>query len=78
MKVTVYSTPVCPWCNKLKEWLKIHKVEFEEIDVSIDMDSARKMIERTGQMGVPVTEVDGQIVVGFDINKLKKLLRIEK
>lgn len=78
MKVTVYSTPMCPWCNRIKEWLKKHKIEFEEIDVSIDMDSAREMIQKSGQMGVPVTEVDGQIVVGFDINKLKKLLKIEE
>ena len=78
MKVTVYSTSTCPWCVKLKEWLKENKIEFEEIDVSIDLDSARRMVEKTGQMGVPVTEIDNQFVTGFDINKLKELLKIEE
>ena len=78
MKITVYSTPVCPWCVKLKEWLKRNKIEFEEIDVSTDLDSAKSMVEKTGQMGVPVTEIDGQFVIGFDINKLKEILKIEK
>ena len=78
MKITVYSTPVCPWCVKLKEWLKRNKIEVEEIDVSTDLDSAKSMVEKTGQMGVPVTEIDGQFVIGFDINKLKEILKIEK
>ena len=76
MKVTVYSTSTCPWCTRLKDWLKENKIEFEEIDVSIDLDSARRMVEKTGQMGVPVTEIDNQFVTGFDINKLKELLKI--
>ncbi len=76
MKVKVYSAPTCPWCNKVKEWLKEQKIEFEEIDVSIDIDSARTMVEKTGQMGVPVIEIDEQFVVGFDVNKLKQLLKI--
>jgi len=78
MKVKVYSTPTCPWCHKVKEWLTEHKIEFEEIDVSIDMDSAKEMVEKTGQMGVPVIEIDGKYVLGFDVNKLKQLLKIEK
>ncbi|MCK4700865.1 MAG: glutaredoxin family protein [Bacteroidales bacterium] len=76
MKVTVYSTSTCPWCTRLKDWLKENKIEFEEIDVSIDLDSARRMVEKTGQMGIPVTEIDNQFVTGFDINKLKELLKI--
>ena len=78
MKITVYSTPVCPWCIKLKEWLKKHNIEFEEIDVSVDLESAKKMVEKTGQMGVPVTEIDDILVIGFDINKLKELLNIKE
>ncbi|UZE93925.1 MAG: glutathione S-transferase N-terminal domain-containing protein [Candidatus Pacearchaeota archaeon] len=78
MKVKVYSTPICPWCGKLKDWLKEKNIEFEEIDVSIDLDSAKKMVEKTGQMGVPVTEIDGRFIVGFDINKLKQLLKIKE
>lgn len=77
MKIKVYSTPTCFWCSKLKEWLKQNKIEFEEIDVSEDAKAAQEMIEKSGQMGVPVTEIDGKIVVGFDVNALKKLLKIK-
>jgi len=76
MKVIVYSTPTCPWCVRLKEWLKQNKVSFEDIDVSKDEKAAMEMVEKSGQMGVPVTEINGEIVVGFDVNALKKLLKI--
>lgn len=76
MKVIVYSTQGCPWCVKVKEWLKENKIEFEEIDVGANMNAAREMVEKSGQMGVPVIDINGQIVVGFDINKLKELLKI--
>ncbi len=75
--VKVYSTPVCPYCVALKAFLKEHNVEFEEIDVSKDEKAAREMIEKTGQMGVPVLEVDGQFVVGFDKERISKLLALE-
>jgi len=82
MKVTVYSTPTCPWCIKVKEWLKDHHVDFKDIDVSSDRDSAQAMIDLTGQMGVPVTSIkasdDGEEVhiIGFDDKALKKALGI--
>lgn len=76
MKVIVYTTPQCFWCNQLKEWLKQHKIKFEERDVSKDSRAAQEMIEKSGQMGVPVIEIDGKIVVGFDVKALKKLLNI--
>jgi len=76
MKVKVYTTPACSYCYALKNFLKEHQVEFEEIDVSADSEAAEKMIEKSGQMGVPVTEVNGEIVVGFDREKLVKLLNI--
>ena len=56
-KVEVYTTPICPYCVALKEFLKENKVEFEEIDVSQDEMAAKEMIEKTGQMGVPVLEI---------------------
>jgi len=76
-KVIVYGTPTCPWCDKVKDWLKENKVEFEYIDVAADQDKVKEMVEKTGQMGVPVIDVDGTIVIGFDVNKLKGLLKIE-
>lgn len=78
MEVIVYSTQACSWCTKLKEWLTEHNIGFKEIDVGLDVDAAKKMVEKSGQMGIPVIEIDGQIVVGFDINKLKELLKIEE
>ncbi len=78
MTVKVYTTPVCPYCFTLKDFLKQHKVEFEEIDVSRDEKAAKDLIEKSGQMGVPVLEIDGQIVVGFDKEKISELLNIRE
>ena len=75
--VKVYSTPICPYCVSLKAFLKEHNIEFEEIDVSQNERAAKEMIEKTGQMGVPVLEADGEFVVGFDREKIIKLLNIE-
>ena len=68
---------MCPYCTTLKEFLKERGVEFEEIDVSQDEKAMQEMVEKTGQMGVPVLEVDGEIVVGFDREKIIKLLKLE-
>ncbi len=65
-KIKVYSTPTCPWCVKLKEFLNEKKVEYEDIDVSTNHEAAKEMIEKSGQMGVPQTEINGKIIVGFD------------
>jgi glutaredoxin-like YruB-family protein len=77
-KVKVYSTPTCPWCHKAKEFLKEHKVDFEDIDVASNHDAAHEMIEKSGQTGVPVIEIDGEIVVGFDRARLSELLGIKE
>ena len=77
MKVTVYSTQACPWCVKLKDWLNEHKIAFKDIDVSKDETAAMEMVAKSGQMGVPVTDIDGNIVVGFDVDELKKRLKIK-
>lgn len=77
MKVIVYSTPTCPWCDKLKEWLKQNKINFQDIDVARNEKAAQEMVKKSGQMGVPVTEIDNKIVVGFDVKKLKELLKIK-
>ncbi len=73
-KVTVYSTPTCPHCKHAKDFLKEKNVEFEDVDVSADRDKAKEMVEKSGQMGVPVIDVDGKIVVGFDQAKLEEMI----
>jgi glutaredoxin-like YruB-family protein len=73
-KVKVYSTPTCPFCIMLKKFLKDNNIEFEDVDVSRDMNAAREMVDKTGQMGVPVIEVDGEFVIGFDKGRIKELL----
>jgi len=76
-KVKVYSTSTCPYCTMAKEFLRENKIEFEDIDVGADHEKAREMIEKSGQMGVPVIDVNGEIIVGFDKEKLKKALKLE-
>lgn len=65
-KVKVYSTSTCPWCIRAKEFLQENKIPFEEINVAEDMDAAEEMVSKSGQRGVPVIDVDGEIIVGFD------------
>lgn len=76
MNVIVYSTPTCPWCTRVKDFLKEKGIEFKNIDVSADPVAAQKMVQKSGQMGVPVVEIDGEFVVGFDELRLKQLLNI--
>ena len=78
MKVTVYSTPTCPWCVKTKEFLHENSIKFEDINVAADSKAAQEMIQKSGQMGVPVTDIDGEIIVGFDKNRLKQVLKLDK
>lgn len=76
-KVRVFSTPVCPYCFTLKEFLKEQGVEFEDINVAKNSQAKKEMIKKSGQMGAPVVEIDGEIVVGFDREKICKLLNIK-
>ncbi|MBL7084616.1 MAG: glutaredoxin family protein [Candidatus Omnitrophica bacterium] len=75
-KVKVYSTPTCPYCIRLKDFLKQNNVAFEDIDLSSNQQAAQEMIDKTGQMGVPVVDIDGEIVVGFDKERISQLLGI--
>lgn len=77
MKVIVYSTETCPYCDMAKEFLKKNKVKFKDINVNEDKEAAMEMISKSGQTGVPVIDVDGQITVGFQQDKLKKLLKLK-
>jgi glutaredoxin-like YruB-family protein len=65
-KVIVYSTPICPYCHMVKDFLKERGVEFEDIDVARDQEKAKEMMSKSGQMGVPQIEINGKIIVGFD------------
>jgi glutaredoxin-like YruB-family protein len=75
-RVTVYSTPTCTWCNTLKTWLNKNNIRYTDIDVSSDQRAAEELVRRSGQQGVPQTDINGRIVVGFDQNKLRELLEI--
>lgn len=75
-KVKVYSTQSCPWCHKAKEFLKEHNIEFENKDVGEDENARKEMIDASGQMGVPVLDIDGTIIVGFDVEKIKSALKL--
>lgn len=76
-KVTVYSTPTCSWCNRLKQYFKDNNIKFTDIDVSKDQRAAQEMVKKSGQQGVPQTDINGQIVIGFDKQKINKLLDIK-
>ncbi len=75
--VIVYTSPTCSWCNAVKNYLKKNHVYFREIDISRDQRAARDLVQRTGQMGVPQTDIDGRVVVGFNKSKLDTFLGIK-
>ena len=65
-EIKVYSTPTCPWCHKLKEFLNGKGIKFDDINVAEDEDAAKEMVEKSGQMGVPQIDINGKVIVGFD------------
>lgn len=74
--ITVYSTPTCPWCKKVKMFLDTNKVAYKDLNVASDVAARKEMVKKSGQMGVPVLDIDGHIVIGYDEPKLKELLKI--
>jgi len=74
--VIVYSTTVCPWCHKAKDFLKENQIAFEDKNVGEDEEARKEMMEKSGQMGVPVLDIDGTIIVGFDVEKIKEALKL--
>jgi len=76
-KVKIFSTPSCAYCELLKQFLKDKGVEFESIDVSQDEESQNYIMEKTGKITVPVAEIDGEIVIGFDKPKIMELLNLK-
>ncbi|NPD47194.1 hypothetical protein HNS38_08950 [Lentimicrobium sp. L6] len=76
-RVTVYSTPSCSWCGTLKKHLDVHGIRYQEINIASNHDAAEEMVKKSGKQGVPQTDINGQMVVGFDKVKLNSLLGIK-
>ncbi len=75
--IEVFTTPTCPYCTKIKEWLEENSYDYTEHDVGEDKEQAKRMIEKTGQRGVPQTFIGDEDVVGFQPNKLQKAIEEE-
>ncbi len=76
MVVKIYSTPTCPYCDQAKKFLKENNIKFVDINVAADRKAAEEMVEKTGQMGVPVIDIDGRIIIGFDKGAIKRALKL--
>jgi glutaredoxin-like YruB-family protein len=74
MSVTIYTTPSCGYCRMAKEWFRQNGISFTEYNVAADMRSAEEMFRKSGQMGVPVIDIDGRIIVGFNKTEIEKSL----
>ena len=74
-KITIYTTKTCPWCKKTKEWFKENKISFKKVDVTSDDKGRDEMIEKSGQMGVPVIEIGKEIIVGFNPEAFEEALK---
>lgn len=74
--VTIYSTPKCPYCTKAKDYFKEHNVPYVEKDVAVDVAAREEMIHKTGQLVVPVIDIDGKIILGFDRPRIAELLGV--
>lgn len=72
--IKVYTTNACPWCTKVKNYLRSNNINYEEVNVGLNRVAAMEMVNKSGQMGVPVLDIDGKIVVGFDKRKIDNLL----
>lgn len=74
--VKVYSTSTCPWCDKVKEYLNSKGISYVNYNVQEDLEKAKEMIEKSGQRGVPVLDIEGNIIIGFDKSRIDSLLNI--
>jgi glutaredoxin 3 len=75
MAITLYSTPSCSYCRMVKDWFRQRNVRFEEYNIAADPRRADEMVRKSGQMGVPVTDVNGRIIIGFNTAELERALR---
>ena len=76
VNVKVYSTTNCPWCHRVKDFLKENNMEFEDINIENNQEAAQEMVEKSGQMGVPIIDIGGKIIVGFDEEALREELKL--
>ncbi len=76
-KVKIYSTPVCPYCIMAKQFFTDNNIVFDNIDVSSNKEAAQEMITKSGQLGVPVIDIDGKIIIGFNIGEIKASLGLK-
>lgn len=77
-KVRIYTTPICPYCFTLKEFLKDHGIEFEDIDISQDEKARDEIMAKTGKTEAPIIDIDGEIIIGFDREKIVQKLNIQE
>jgi len=77
MRVKLYTTSICPFCHRAKDFLKENKVKFEEINLENNPKAVKEMIDKSGQTGVPVLDISGSIIIGFDAEKIKKALKLK-
>ncbi|MFH1126291.1 MAG: glutaredoxin domain-containing protein [Candidatus Altiarchaeota archaeon] len=75
MNVTVYGTLTCPYCKMAREYLNSKNVKFNDIDVGKDREAAKEMVKKSGQMGVPVLDINGKIIVGFDRDAIEQAMK---
>ncbi len=75
--ITIYSTPTCVYCKTLKEYFAKKNIQYQEIDVASNEKELEKMVQISGQMGVPVVDINGDVVIGFDKEKIDELLNIK-
>jgi glutaredoxin-like YruB-family protein len=75
MSVTIYSTPSCGYCHKAKDYFRSNNVPFTEYNVAADVKKAEEMVRKSGQMGVPVIDIKGKIIVGFNVPEIEKALK---
>jgi len=76
-KIIIYTTPTCVYCKMTKAFFKENNVVYEEKDVSVDAAARDEMVAKSNQMGVPVIDIDGELIVGFDKERISKLLNIK-
>jgi len=75
MAVQIYSTPTCGYCNKAKQYFKENRIPFKDFNVAKDQRKAEEMVSKSGQMGVPVIDINGKVIVGFNLTEIEKALK---
>ncbi|MBU0456569.1 MAG: glutaredoxin domain-containing protein [Nanoarchaeota archaeon] len=78
MEIKIYTTPTCLWCEKAKEWFKKKKLKFTELDITEETTYRTEIIEKTGQLSIPVIEIEGNIIVGFDEKEIEEVIEKAK